>query len=434
MDLRQHTRPRLPSLVALLTLTACGGPPPAPSPSPEAPPPARRSGTNFLAACPGAVLAEPGVGLASVLRVRNLLDEAVLVTMDRCVGHVRMLELEAGAERTVSLPSPSVRFQDGFRFHVYTGREKWEGVVVTLLREDRPEIVIQEAALTTQALPGLDATVDYERWGALLDGEEPPLPPVDGVEVARWEVGSGERTVIVVHGGPYVSHRYLRPEWDALALHSRVVFYDQRGCGESPRDGDLTRRAHLEDLRQLVEAVAPDGAVLAGTAWGATLALHFTVEHPDRVRGLVLSNVPTWPAQGPQDVAPHLAARLDSLERGEAVGEWPEAPVLGSGDAESARAADRAVFERVERCEDAYMRVARAPEPRPSVRDLARIQVPLLILQGGGAFDFGTQLSRILPHAERRVLLGANREPWAVHPDLFFEEIRVFLEGLGGGP
>ena len=40
-------------------------------------------------------------------------------------------------------------------------------------------------------------------------------------------------TVIVIHGGPGVTHNYLLPEWNQLGNYARLVFYDQRGNGGS---------------------------------------------------------------------------------------------------------------------------------------------------------------------------------------------------------
>ena len=60
--------------------------------------------------------------------------------------------------------------------------------------------------------------------------------PVDGATLHVVEVGpTTARPLLVVHGGPGDAHDVLRPHLDALASdETRVVYYDQRGCGRSP--------------------------------------------------------------------------------------------------------------------------------------------------------------------------------------------------------
>src|SRR5262249_21937968 len=46
------------------------------------------------------------------------------------------------------------------------------------------------------------------------------------------EMGQGP-TVVVLHGGPGADHGYLLPQFAVLADQARLVFYDQRGGGQS---------------------------------------------------------------------------------------------------------------------------------------------------------------------------------------------------------
>ena len=78
------------------------------------------------------------------------------------------------------------------------------------------------------------------------------------------ELGAGSTTVIVLHGGPGFSHKYLRPEWDVLARRYRVVYYDQRGCGRSERRGPYDWRHHVADLHTLILRYRVNGPVVFG--------------------------------------------------------------------------------------------------------------------------------------------------------------------------
>jgi proline iminopeptidase len=80
---------------------------------------------------------------------------------------------------------------------------------------------------------------------------------VEGRSRLYYEViGKGSETIVVVHGGPGISHDYLRPEWDMLARSGRVIYYDQNGCGKSARVPPYGWRTHVADLDRLISSLA----------------------------------------------------------------------------------------------------------------------------------------------------------------------------------
>lgn len=44
--------------------------------------------------------------------------------------------------------------------------------------------------------------------------------------------GKGE-TIVVLHGGPGLNHSYFNPHLKDLEKTFRMVYYDQRACGQS---------------------------------------------------------------------------------------------------------------------------------------------------------------------------------------------------------
>jgi proline iminopeptidase len=81
----------------------------------------------------------------------------------------------------------------------------------------------------------------------------------------------------------------------------RVVLFDQRGCGRStPHAGDpttdlsLNTTAHLvADMEALREHLGIARWLVYGGSWGATLALAYAEQHPQRVSEMVLQSVTT---------------------------------------------------------------------------------------------------------------------------------------------
>ena len=103
--------------------------------------------------------------------------------------------------------------------------------------------------------------------------------------------GDSARTIIVIHGGPGQDYRYLLP-LKALSDEYRVVFYDQRGTGLSPRveAEELTLQSSIDDLDRIVNYYSPDNKVnVLGHSWGAMLGSAYLAKHPDRVHKIILA-------------------------------------------------------------------------------------------------------------------------------------------------
>ena len=107
----------------------------------------------------------------------------------------------------------------------------------------------------------------------------------DGCCLWSAEAGRGE-PLIVCHGGPGL--------WDmfgslagSLAGDVRVVRWDQRGCGRSERSGPYSVARSAADLDAVRSWLGRDRVAVLGHSWGATLALRYTLDHPDLVSALI---------------------------------------------------------------------------------------------------------------------------------------------------
>ena len=104
--------------------------------------------------------------------------------------------------------------------------------------------------------------------------------------------------LIVVHGGPGLSHDYLLPHAD-LAAHRPVVFYDQIGNGRSTRLPDKPREfwtidLFLDEFDSLVAHLGiQDAYHIVGHSWGGMMAAELVVRrHPASLKRLVVTNSP----------------------------------------------------------------------------------------------------------------------------------------------
>jgi proline iminopeptidase len=122
---------------------------------------------------------------------------------------------------------------------------------------------------------------------------DPALPRtmINGYEFHTEVYGDGNRpTVIVIHGGPGGDFTYLK-SLQALSGEYRVVFYDQRGTGLSPRENAEGHSIDLflKDLDGLVDAFRGNGRVrLIGHSWGGMLATAYIARYGDKVSHAVI--------------------------------------------------------------------------------------------------------------------------------------------------
>ena len=86
--------------------------------------------------------------------------------------------------------------------------------------------------------------------------------------------------LLVLHGGPGAHHDYLLPQMLHLAERYNVVFYDQRGGGQSKSDAreKITWQTHVADLDAVIRELTIDPLSLVGYSFGGMLALLYCIE------------------------------------------------------------------------------------------------------------------------------------------------------------
>lgn len=149
--------------------------------------------------------------------------------------------------------------------------------------------------LTSGTVAVLYFTHAGEYTVAATTDNDPVLPHLE-LEGYRFHSESygdiDDPVVIALHGGPGGDYRSILP-LKALADDGyRVVFYDQRGSGLSPRvnEKELNLQRFIADLDLFVEYFSPEEpVVLIGHSWGAMLASAYIGEHPEKVKQMVLA-------------------------------------------------------------------------------------------------------------------------------------------------
>ncbi|PTX61859.1 proline iminopeptidase [Melghirimyces profundicolus] len=110
-----------------------------------------------------------------------------------------------------------------------------------------------------------------------------------GFDIFVKRLGSGE-PIVFLHGGPGDEHRYFLPHVTPLANDFTLIFYDQRGCGQSaaPHSTAFNMKDEMEALEELRESLGMQKMNLLGQSWGTILGLFYAVHYPEHVSRLML--------------------------------------------------------------------------------------------------------------------------------------------------
>jgi 3-oxoadipate enol-lactonase len=109
-----------------------------------------------------------------------------------------------------------------------------------------------------------------------------------GVRIAYEERGTGE-PLLLMHGLGYGRWGW-EPLLEPLAADFRVLFYDNRGIGESDIPaGPYTARQLAEDAVAVLDAAGVERADVVGTSLGGMAAQELALGFPGRVGRLVLA-------------------------------------------------------------------------------------------------------------------------------------------------
>jgi len=110
-----------------------------------------------------------------------------------------------------------------------------------------------------------------------------------GVRLAYVEHGSPDGIPLVLLHGVTDSWRSFEPVLAHLPASLHAFAISQRGHGDSSRpDEGYTFADMAGDLAAFIDALAIERPVVVGHSMGASVAMRFAIDHPDRLRALVL--------------------------------------------------------------------------------------------------------------------------------------------------
>ncbi|VBB43422.1 Alpha/beta hydrolase fold containing protein [uncultured Paludibacter sp.] len=112
--------------------------------------------------------------------------------------------------------------------------------------------------------------------------------PQSGYDIAYTDMGSGDKTVIMIHGlGSYL--RAWERNMEEVSKTARVIAIDLPGYGKSskePHDGAMIFYAEI--IKEFVKQLELKNIVIVGHSMGGQIAMTTALQYPDMVKGLIL--------------------------------------------------------------------------------------------------------------------------------------------------
>jgi 3-oxoadipate enol-lactonase len=113
-----------------------------------------------------------------------------------------------------------------------------------------------------------------------------PFADHDGVKI-HWEE-KGEGTPVLLVMGHRYSSRMWYPVLPALTEQHRVIWFDNRGTGQSDAPHDATMADLAGDARSVLDAAGVERAHVFGVSMGGPIIEELAMSTPDRVTSLAL--------------------------------------------------------------------------------------------------------------------------------------------------
>lgn len=275
---------------------------------------------------------------------------------------------------------------------------------------------------------------------------------VDGAELYCRTLGKGT-PIIVIHGGPGLSQNYLLPQLYRLAEKYFVIFYDQRGCGESKGDFNadtINIQTYINDLDAIIKAFKLDKAALLGHSWGGLLAMQYAIAHPQSVNQLILANTCPASSAGFNAFIEEVLTRAGPVMR--ELGVIEQSQEFIEGDPDTHERAYQLYFPFYCHLPESAKLVNIRMSKQANVsgrkvyglfRDnffsnsydfheqLENLKVPTLILHGDSDVVpvwTAQVIHENIPHSQFVLLKNCGHFPYVESPDAFFKHIEAFLQ------
>jgi 3-oxoadipate enol-lactonase len=257
----------------------------------------------------------------------------------------------------------------------------------------------------------------------------------NGVRLHWQEQGQGSPILLVM--GHLYSSALWYPVIPALAAAHRVIWFDNRGTGESDTTPKVTVQELAADAVAVMDAAGVECAHIFGISMGGVIAIELAMNEPQRVASLVLGATGILSADKPRAPAivrvlyylPRPVLRL--LMRGRT-----SAKAYGSAATPERIASDEAMLAKDKSNRRGVIAQAVAVSGHYTTTEaVAKLTMPALVLHGGEdsivPVKWGVELAETLPNSRYIEFEGAGHNFLVARGDEAARAVLDFVRDVG---
>ena len=268
----------------------------------------------------------------------------------------------------------------------------------------------------------------------------------DGVKLHTESTGSGD-TILFIH--EYAGdHRSWEPQVRRFSRSHRCITYAARGYPPSqvPADAGAYSQQHaVDDAVAVLDRLGIEDANVIGISMGGFAGLHLAMQHPGRVRSLVIAGTGygAHPSEASRfrEECEAIARLIEESGIESFARRYLSGPARVQFQNKDPRGWEQLVHELGEHSLDGAVRTMRGVQrERPSLDSLeaalSGIEAPVLILAGDeddGCLETSLWLKRVIPRSGLTVLPKAGHTLNLEEPDLVNAFIADFLSRVAAG-
>ncbi len=248
----------------------------------------------------------------------------------------------------------------------------------------------------------------------------------------HYEIAGEGLPIFLLHGIGSNSKSWRR-QIAAFSPKLKVIAWDAPGFGKSDDPDSLAEpsiRIYAESLRDLMDTLGTESAILLGHALGGVIAQEFYRLYPARVRALILADTTQGGGGDSPDLRESKLANRLKLIRTMTPQQLAHdrAPTKLSKDARRELISEATAAMALVR-PSGYEFAAKAMSVTDTRRVLDNIKVPLLLIWG--AEDKATRVWKAFPEgAQIKIMPDAGHLCFMEQPDAFNSIVMNFLNGL----
>lgn len=282
----------------------------------------------------------------------------------------------------------------------------------------------------------------------------------NGYHVWTRKVGESPIKVLLLHGGPGLTHEYLENFQDYLLPEGiELYFYDQLGSyfSDQPDEPELwTIERFCEEVEEVRVGLGLDDFYLYGHSWGGMLAIDYALKYGEYLKGLIISSttasMKSWDKhllELRNSLPPDVIERMDVLEQLEKTDakEYLELywNYFGKKYICRTESMPEAVVRSEARINEQITEIllgTAAFEVNGLLRDwnrwdvLQNIDIPSLVITGRFDTMRATEIeemARLLPMSRSAICENGSHLTMWDEPDIYFRHLITFLKDVEDG-